>query len=226
MIWTDNTLFSVRRLKVKQKNIVFVPNFLNKKLLQDLQKEALKIHKIVNCEVIVLRNYALVHNFLGYTHLYTILMFLDISEAENIFFCGTAGLLNQRNINKISLFSAQKTGLGVSIEGIKQEKLSLSTIKDKDIEILPSALSIDIVQRENKNWLYKYEKDYKIVDMELFFLRYYLQKEIKNILIATDSIEYEGVRFLSRDKNILKDKFHKAFIIIKEYINEKSSLKS
>lgn len=221
-----NSLFKVKQIEINSNNIIFIPNFLDKKLLQDLQKKSLKNHKILNCEILILRNYAVIHNFLGYSQLYTLLIFLELSKVAEIYFCGTAGILNDKNIKEITLFSSQRVGVGVNIEGFMKQNLSLKTIKDKDINILPSALSIDIVQRENKFWLNEYEKDYQLVDMELFFLRYYAKKEITNILIATDSIEYDKIRFLSREKNILKDKFHKAFKIIEEHINEKSSLKS
>ena len=78
---------------------------------------------------------------------------------------------------------------------------------------------MDVIQRETPSWLAaQRRKKIDIVEMELFPLRWFLQKPFRALVVLSDRVEPSGIRPFA-DKKKFQREFTHAFEYIVRQIN-------
>jgi len=200
------------------KNIIFIPIFYSKKLHQKLIKESIKNYKFMLAEIIELENITIFTNFLGYVHLYSFLDFIKNIEDKNIFFLGLAGSLNENLKTSLTLNVTEIYPSSIFKLFSKKKFFKLNSFNNKNIKEA-KGVSVDIYQRETKNWLIEQKKNnIDIVEMEIFPLASYLKKPFYSLVVTTDSVSLKGTKLYNK-KQINKE-FENSFEFIRRFINE------
>ena len=199
--------------------LLLIPHFYDKNYYQSIKKDALKKIPLLQSEVLIFKDYAIISGFLGYPSLLLVLEFIKNVKKKDIFFLGTAGSLNEKintpgfyYVNRIypsSIFSLFSRKDSLELDGFDYDGVGGVT-----------GVSVDIIQRETALWLKKQKKrGIDIVEMEIFPLRVYLNKPFHAIVLITDSVTFKGVKVFS-DQGSIKKEFIKAFEFIVSFLKK------
>jgi hypothetical protein len=211
------SLFRPRQLATSP-SLVLVPYFPQDALFPDLQKKARRQQNFLHSSWLWLENMTVICGFLGYPHLLTLLQFIaDLPEKE-IFFLGTAGAINPRFKEPTALQVSEIYSSSIFKRFSRKSSFPLKVFPAGPF---PSArgVSVDIIQRETPSWLAEQRsKKIAVVEMELFPLRWFLQKPFHALVVLSDRIEPSGIRPFS-EKQKFHSEFARAFNTIISHIN-------
>ena len=215
------TLFNPVRFEIPEK-IILIPHFPDRKYFSVLKNNVLKTFSIFNSTILVNESYSIITDFIGYTHMLTILEFINNVRKKEVFFLGTAGSLNPA-------FNSPKA---VVINKIDPSAIFNHFCNKKSFELFKTGVekfksvngvSVDIVQRETLDWLNEQRsKRTDIVEMEIYPLRDYLKKDFYAFVVLTDLITEKGVNVF-KDRKKVGSEFKRAFEQILELIDEKQN---
>jgi hypothetical protein len=206
-------LFKPEKLDLKPVNLIIIPYSPSGSINFN---KPVKSFNILKAKLLIYEDYSILTGFLGYPHLLTILEFLPVLDCE-VFFLGTAGCLNSHcnspeiyTIDKIHPSGIFKFFSNGDIFNLKPLVTDSAKIKLKN----GTATSIDILQRETKNWLsIQKSSNMDCVEMEIYPLRVYLKREFSVLLVTSDNVKENGI--LRYQNNLIRKKFQEAFELIK-----------
>jgi hypothetical protein len=199
-------------------SLVLVPYFSQGPLFAALQKQALRRQNFLHSSLLWFENLAVVSGFIGYPHLLTLLPLIEDLAGKEIYFLGSAGAINPRwheptvlQVNAIHSSSLFK----------RFSKKNSFPLKGSPGSTFPGAtgVSVDIIQRETSSWLAEQQrKKIDFVEMELFPLRWFLQKPFHALVVLSDRVEPSGIRpFAAKQK--FQSEFARAFEYTVSHIN-------
>ena len=199
-------------------SLVLVPYFSQGSLFAALQKKALRRQDFLHSSLLWFENMAVVSGFIGYPHLLTLLQMIEGLAAKEIYFLGSAGAINPRwheptvlQVNAIHSSSLFK----------RFSKKNSFPLKGFPGNVFPGAtgVSVDIIQRETPSWLAAQRlKKIDFVEMELFPLRWFLQRPFHALVVLSDRVEPSGIRpFAAKQK--FQTEFARAFDYMISFIN-------
>jgi hypothetical protein len=203
-------------------SLVLVPYFPATNLLANLQRQALRRHDFLHSTLLWFEKAAMLSGFIGYPHLLTLLQLIADLPDKKIYFLGTAGTINPRfkeptalQVSKIYSSSIFKRFSGKSSFPLKVFPAgSFPSVR---------GVSVDIIQRETQGWLTEQRlKKIAIVEMELFPLRWFLQKPFHALVVLSDRVEPSGIRPFN-EKQKFQREFARSLKCIMRYINHEES---
>ena len=161
---------------------------------------------------------AVVSGFIGYPHLLTLLQMIDGLAEKEIYFLGSAGVLNSRWREPTVLQIETIHSSSIFKRFSKSSSLALKTFPAGPFPDA-SGVSVDVIQRETQAWLEaQRRKKIDIVEMELFPLRWFLQKPFHALVVLSDRVEPSAIRPFT-DKKKFQREFALAFDYIVKQIN-------
>jgi hypothetical protein len=213
------TLFNPKKIDLPQ-HLILIPQFWDKVYYEKLKEEALAFFNLLQSDLVMFENYTLIVGFLGYPSILTLLEFVNQVRDKNIYFLGTAGVLNESITKPIPLNPTRVYPTSILEHFSNDEYLDLKPFEDNAIQEV-IGVTVDIIQRETSPWLKEQvSKGIDFVEMELFPLRVYLEKPFYSIVVASDLLKEDGINVFP-DKDLLKKEFVKSFEYIKSHINKK-----
>lgn len=211
------SLFQPRQF-ITPPSLVLVPYFSQGSLFAALQKQALRQQNFLHSSLLWFENLAVISGFLGYPHLLTLLQMVAGLADKEIYFLGSAGAICPRFSEPTAL---QVSKIYSSSIFKRFSRKSSFPLKVFPAGSFPSArgVSVDIIQRETLSWLaaQRLEK-IDVVEMELFPLRWFLQKPFHALVVLSDRVEPSGIHPYA-EKQKFQHEFERAFNYIIEYIN-------
>ena len=180
------------------RNLILLPFFPQREYLKKIEAGSIKKKSILSSVMYSYSDYDVLYGFLGYSNLLTLLEFISRIREKNIYFLGTAGSLNP-DLNKPEVLNVEKVFPG-SIFKYFTDKEFLN-LKKSDIPGLGNAngISVDLIQRENPLWYEGVKQmDIDIVEMEIFPLCWYMEKEITAHIVVSDIVSESGIINLNR----------------------------
>lgn len=196
------------------RNLILLPFFPQQEYLKKIMERSIRKKSILGSVMYSYADYDVLYGFLGYSNLLTILEFVSMIREKNIYFLGTAGSLNP-DLNKPEVLNVEKVFPG-SIFKYFTDKDFLN-LKKSDITGMKNVngISIDLIQRENHEWFESVrQKKLDIVEMEIFPLCWYLEKEITAHIVVSDIVSEAGIINLNRKQ--IAEEFVRGFESILE----------
>ena len=205
-------------LKTNRK-LLIVPHIWGTELRDRLTGLARSSHSFLNSQILQLESCSLLTGFLGYPHLLTLLGFIDDIMDKDLFFLGTAGIVNP-HLNGVQLFNPIRVHASTVFH-------SFPAPHDCELKRIPSAaippvsaVSVDIPQRETPDWLREQrQRGIDLVDMELFPLCHYIGIPITALLVSTDRVTPDGIEPFA-ELGQVRCEFERAVDIILEESHE------
>jgi len=199
-------------------SLVLVPYFPTTNLLANLQRQALRRHYFLQSTLLWFEKAAVLSGFIGYPHLLTLLPLITDLPDKEIYFLGSAGAIHPRFSKPTAL---QVSKIYSSSIFKRFSRKSSFPLKVFPAGSFPSVrgVSVDIIQRETPSWLTEQRLEkIDIVEMELFPLRWFLQKPFHALVVLSDRVESSGIRPFN-EKQKFQREFERAFNYIIKYIN-------
>jgi hypothetical protein len=200
-------------------SLVLVPYFSQGSLFTTLQKQALRRQDFLHSSLLWFENLAVISGFIGYPHLLTLLQMIEGLAAKEIYFLGSAGAINPRWHEPTVL---QVHAIRSSSTFNRFSKKNSFPLKGFPGNVFPGAtgVSVDIIQRETPSWLAEQRRrKTDFVEMELFPLRWFLQRPFHALVVLSDRVEASGIRpFAAKQK--FQSEFARAFAAIVSHINQ------
>jgi hypothetical protein len=213
----NQTLFSPKKIRISDR-LVLIPQFHGHDYFQKIKKKARETIRLPGSDLMVLPAYTLITGFLGYTHLLTILEFIEDIKEKKIFFLGTAGSLKEVRNNPCSLNIDWIFASSIFKRFSRKDRLDLLDLKTGRFE-KAKAVSVDIVQRETRSWLKQQKRrGADAVEMELFPLRAYLGKPFYALLVLSDLVSESGI-YPFIHSNRFKTEFRESFDFIHDFFS-------
>lgn len=210
-------LFTPNKIRLPHR-LVLVPRFFHSGLFRRLEKRAGRSLDLLGSRVLVLEHFGLVTGFLGYSHLLTLLEFIEGIREKEIYFLGTAGSLETKRYRPCSLNVTSVAASGLFTYLNSHQTLTLRDFEPGDFEKV-RGVSVDLVQRETREWLRRQVREgNQVVEMELFPLGVYLDKPFVALVVLSDRVDPEGIKPF-RDRRGLKREFGRAFQAIETRIS-------
>jgi hypothetical protein len=211
------SLFKPRQFAIPS-SLVLLPYFSQPTLFSALQKESIRQQDFLHSTLLWFENMAVISGFIGYPHLLTLLGLIADLPNKEIYFLGSAGAVNPR--------FKEPTVLQVSKIYSSSILKRFSSKSNFPLEVFPAnpfpsgrGVSVDIIQRETPSWLVEQRsKKIDIVEMELFPLRWFLQKPFHALVVLSDRVEPSGIRPFA-EKQKFQSEFERAFNYIISHIN-------
>lgn len=215
------SLFNPDRLELPDK-LILNPWFWNPPYFETLKRRCLYSFPLVQTQVLVFDEYALISGFLGYSHLLTLLEFIEGVRDKEIFFLGTAGSLTESIDSTCSVNVTEIYASSIFRLFSKQQRLDLVTLNTAPLRP-GKGVSVDLIQRETPAWLRaQVKKGIDIVEMEIFPLRVYLRKPFTAVVVMTDRVTAGGVKVFPH-KEKFQAEFVRAYECIARRIHETES---
>jgi hypothetical protein len=198
--------------------LVLVPFFSQSSLFATLQKKARRRQDFLHSSLLWFENMAVISGFIGYPHLLTLLALIAGLADKEIFFLGSAGAINPRLEEPAALQVNRIFSSSVFKRFSLKSGFPLKVFPEGSFPGV-SGVSVDIIQRETHGWLAEQQsKKIDIVEMELFALRWFLQKPFHALVVLSDRVEAAGIRPFA-DKQKFQSEFAGAFNYIIQHIN-------
>lgn len=211
------SLFQPRRFVIPPA-LVLVPYFSQGPLFAALQKRSLRRQDFLHSSLLWFERMAVVSGFIGYPHLLTLLAMIDGLEHKEIYFLGSAGAIDPR-WQEPAVLQAGAIRPGAVFKRFSEKKsLPLLVFPDSPFP-RATGVSVDIIQRETPAWLAARRREKTdFVEMELFALRWFLQKPFQALVVLSDRVEPDGIRPFS-NKQKFQHEFARAFEVIDRQIH-------
>jgi len=214
-----NSLFNPKKIDLPPQ-IILIPQFWDKEYYKKLKSQALVDFQLILADILLFPDYALVVGFLGYPHLLTILEFIADIQDKEIYFLGTAGSLNEKYNQPMTLDVKEIHSSSVLDHFSHKKNIALSGFDHPGL-IPAKGVTVDIIQRETVPWLKEQVgKGMDFVEMELFPLGLYLERPYRALVVTSDILREEGICVFN-DKKQLQREFVKAYEFIVRTINER-----
>ncbi len=198
--------------------LVLVPHFWNRKYFSTLLDSADKRISLLQSDILVFSNYALITGFLGYSNILTLLEFIEGIDGKEVYFLGTAGSLHERLTQPVAVNVVEIHASSIFTLFSRKRYLSLREFPGEGYTPV-RGVSVDLIQRETRAWLQKQqEKGLDIVEMELFPLRVFLNKPISALVVLSDLVTPQGIRVFPEKQQLVRE-FTRAYGSIIEVIN-------
>jgi hypothetical protein len=211
------SLFHPRQFAIPP-SLVLVPYFSQGSLFAALQKQALRRQDFLHSSLLWFENMAVISGFIGYPHLLTLLgLVADLPDKE-IYFLGSAGALKPRFREPAAVQVGEIRPGSIFKRFSRAASLPLKKFSPGAFPVM-SGVSVDIIQRETPAWLAE-QRSLKtdIVEMELFPLRWFLDRPFHALVVLSDRVEETGIRPFS-EKRKFQSEFERAFNYIVSHIN-------
>jgi hypothetical protein len=211
------SLFQPRQFVVPP-SLVLVPYFSQGPLFATLQKRSLRQQEFLHSSLLWFENMAVISGFIGYPHLLTLLQMIAGLADKEIYFLGSAGAIDHRFKEPKALQVSRIYSSSVLKRFSKKSSLPLKVFPAAPFPVV-AGVSVDIIQRETPAWLAAQRlKKVDFVEMELFPLRWFLQKTFHALVVLSDRVEPCGIRPFS-EKQKFHSEFARAFDFIVKQIN-------
>jgi hypothetical protein len=211
------SLFRPRQFAIPS-SLVLVPYFPSGSLFTDLQNKALRKHDFLHATLLWFENFAIINGFIGYPHLLTILALIAGLPDKEIYFLGSAGAINHHFKEPTALQVSKIYSSSIFKRFSRKNSLPLKAFPAGSFTSV-RGVSVDIIQRETQGWLIEQQsKKIDIVEMELFPLRWFLQKPFHALVVLSDRVEPTGIRPFA-DKRKFQSEFNRAFDHIVTHID-------
>ena len=212
------SLFQPRQFAMPP-SLVLVPYFSQGSLFAALQKQALRRQDFLHSSLLWFENMAVISGFIGYPHLLTLLADGRRPGGQGNLFSG---------FGRSAPSPLQRTGSPAG----ERDPLQLDLQKIFPTKQLPaegfprrlfsrrdagSAWTSSSAKRR-PGWPHSASEKIDIVEMELFPLRWFLQKPFHALVVLSDRVEPAGIRPFA-DKEKFQHEFERAFNYIIEHIN-------
>jgi hypothetical protein len=213
----NSSLFQPRQF-VTPPSLVLVPYFTQNSLFTTLQKQARRQQDFLHSSLLWFENMAVISGFIGYPHLLTLLQMIAGLADKEIYFLGSAGATDRRFKEPAALQVSKICSSSILKRFSSKSSFPLKTFPDGSFPSV-RGVSVDIIQRETPSWLTEQRAGkIAVVEMELFPLRWFLQKPFHALVVLSDRVEPAGIRpFADRQK--FQCEFERALNYIIRYIN-------
>jgi hypothetical protein len=203
------SLFSPRQFATPP-SLVLVPYFSQGSLFAALQKQALRQQKFLHSSLLWFENMAVICGFIGYPHLLTLLQLIAGLADKEIYFLGSAGALHPSFSEPTTLQVSKIYSSSILKRFSRKCSFPLTVFPDDPFPCV-RGVSVDIIQRETQAWLAEQRvKKIAVVEMELFPLRWFLQKPFHALVVLSDRVEASGIKpFANKQK--FQHEFEHAF---------------
>jgi hypothetical protein len=199
-------------------SLVLVPYFPLGSLLASLQKRAIRQQNFLHSSLLWFDKMAVLSGFVGYPHLLTLLQLIAALPEKEIYFLGSAGAINTRFKEPKALQVSKIYSSSILKRFSRKSNFPLKIFPAGSFPSV-SGVSVDIIQRETQGWLTAQRLNkIDIVEMELFPLRWFLQKPFHALVVLSDRVEPSGIRPFA-DKQKFQSEFARAFDYIINHIN-------
>jgi hypothetical protein len=199
-------------------SLVLVPCFSQGPLYAELQRRAERRQAFLHSSLLFFRDHAVLSGFLGYPHLLTLLGLVAGLQDKEIYFLGSAGALTSRLNTPTVLQVGEIRPTSIFKRFCRQDALALKVFGPGSFPVV-KGVSVDILQRETPSWLAEQRRRRAdIVEMELFPLRWFLQRPFHALVVLSDRVEETGIKPFG-DKKKFDEEFDRAFHAITRYIN-------
>jgi hypothetical protein len=203
-------------------SLVLVPYFAQPVLFSTLKKQALRQQDFLHSSLLWFEKMAVLSGFIGYPHLLMLLELIAELREKEIFFLGSAGAIAPRFREPETLQVSEIHSSSIFKRLSRSRALPLKIFPPGSFPAV-SGVSVDVIQRETRSWLVAQRLlKTDIVEMELFPLRWFLQKPFHALVVLSDRVEETGIRPF-REKEKFKSEFNRAFHHITRYINHEES---
>jgi hypothetical protein len=211
------SLFHPRQFAIPP-SLVLVPYFSQGSLFAALQKQALRRQDFLHSSLLWFENMAVISGFIGYPHLLTLLGLVADLPGKEIYFLGSAGALKPRFREPAAVQVGEIRPGSIFKRFSRAASLPLKKFSPGAFPVM-SGVSVDIIQRETPAWLAE-QRSLKtdIVEMELFPLRWFLDRPFHALVVLSDRVEETGIRPFS-EKRKFQSEFERAFNYIVSHIN-------
>ena len=208
----NSHFFNPEKTEISQ-NLLLLPFMPDRKYLKMIEENSIRRKHILGSILYSYKDYDVLYGFLGYSNLLTLLEFISGIREKNIFFIGTAGSLNQL-LDKPEILNVERVFPGSIFTYFSDDKyLDLDSSGMSGVK-KGSGISIDLIQREDPQWFSEMKKrGLDFVEMELYPLRWYLEKNFHALVVLSDQITESGIRTFNKNK--IKEEFIRGFEMIK-----------
>lgn len=207
------SFFNPERIKCAE-TLILIPYFPEKKYFRKNIESADRKKGILGSSLYHFHGYDILHGFLGYSYLLTLLEFIQDVRQKTVFFLGTAGSINSQ-IPGPSISVVSEIFPGGIFKHFADEKMFYLNHFEDDAIPSVKGMSVDIIQREDPEWLRETEKrGIRIVEMEIYPLMWYLGKKFNTLVVTSDNVTVNGINSFNRKET--GEKFVEAYEMILE----------
>jgi hypothetical protein len=211
------SLFRPRQFAIPP-SLVLIPYFTQASLFDKLKKQVVRKQEFLHSSLLWFENMAIISGFIGYPHLLTLLPLIEDLADKEIYFLGSAGAINPR-WHEPTVLQVHAIRSSSTFNRFSKKNSFPLTIFAGDAFPGATGVSVDIIQRETSSWLAEQQrKKTDFVEMELFPLRWFLQKPFQALVVLSDRVEASGIRPFA-DKQKFQSEFARAFDYIISHIN-------
>jgi hypothetical protein len=211
------SLFRPRQFAIPP-SLVLVPYFSQGSLFAALQKQARRRQDFLHSSLLWFENMAVISGFIGYPHLLTLLPLIEDLAGKDIYFLGSAGALKPRFREPAAVQVGEIRPGSIFKRFSRAASLPLKKFSPGAFPVV-SGVSVDIIQRETPAWLAEQRSlRTDIVEMELFPLRWFLDRPFHALVVLSDQVQASGIRPFA-EKQKFQSEFERAFNYIIGHIN-------
>ncbi|HSQ35633.1 MAG TPA: hypothetical protein VLQ89_06555, partial [Candidatus Binatia bacterium] len=183
-----------------------------------LQKRSLRRQDFLHSSLLWFERMAVVSGFIGYPHLLTLLAMIDGLENKEIYFLGSAGAIDPRWQEPAVLQVSAIRSSSVFKRFSRKNSLALDAFPGRTFPAA-TGVSVDVIQRETPSWLAAQRREKTdFVEMELYPLRWFLDRPFRALVVLSDRVEPSGIRPF-KDKKKFQREFARAFTAIDRQIH-------
>jgi hypothetical protein len=211
------SLFRPRQFAIPP-SLVLIPYFTQASLFDKLKKQVVRKQEFLHSSLLWFENMAIISGFIGYPHLLTLLPLIEDLADKEIYFLGSAGAIDRRLEEPAALQVNEIHASSIFKRFSDKNSFPLKVFPER---AFPSVrgVSVDIIQRETPSWLAAQRlKKIAIVEMELFPLRWFLQKPFHALVVLSDRVEPSGIRPFA-EKQKFHGEFERAFHFLANHID-------
>ncbi len=181
-------------------NLILLPFFPQRKYLKKIEEGSIKRRRILGSVLYGYSDYEVLHGFLGYSNLLTLLEFISKIREKNVYFLGTAGSLNP-DLHKPEVLNVKKVFPGAVFKHFTDNEFFNLNISEIPGMRNVNGISVDLIQREDPIWYENIKKmDVDVVEMEIFPLCWYMGKSVTAYVVLSDLISRSGISGFKGEK--------------------------
>ncbi len=213
-----DTLFKPWRTELPQR-LLLIPQFWDKPYYNKLKQEAIVDYRLVESEVLVFPEYAVISGFLGYPHILTVLEYIEDVKEKEIYFLGTAGSMNEEINQPIPMQTGEIFSSAVLDHFHAEKSFEMKLFPNSHMRTV-TGVTVDIIQRETVPWLKEQkERGIDFVEMEIFPIRAYLDKPFHALVVSSDLLRESGIQVFKNRKRV-QEVFIQTFEFLKKHVEQ------